>query len=60
MSVHCNHQKLTQYKAETIRAAGYSLACWTVNDLDAARRLRGWGADCLITDALRVVGPDFL
>jgi len=60
VSVHCNHAKLTQYKAETIRAAGYALACWTVNDLEAAERLRGWGADCLITDALRVVGPDFL
>jgi len=60
VAVHCNHAKLTQYKAETIRAAGYALACWTVNDLEAAQRLRGWGADCLITDALRVVTPDFL
>jgi glycerophosphoryl diester phosphodiesterase len=60
VAVHCNHAKLTQYKAETIRAAGYALACWTVNDLEAAQRLRGWGADCLITDALRVISPDFL
>ena len=60
VAVHCKHRKLTQYKAETIRAAGYALVCWTVNDPGAAQRLRGWGADCLITDALRVISPDFL
>jgi glycerophosphoryl diester phosphodiesterase len=60
VAVHCNHARLTQYKAETIRAAGYALACWTVNELEAAQRLRGWGADCLITDALRAIGPEFL
>ena len=43
-----------------LNAAGYALACWTVNDAAAARRLHEWGADCLITDALRVIGPDFL
>ena len=60
VAVHCNHRKLTPFKAETIRAAGYALACWTVNEREVAERLRDWGASCLITDALRVVGPDFL
>jgi hypothetical protein len=35
------------------------LLCWTVNDPVAARRLLGWGADCLVTDVLGVIGPDF-
>jgi glycerophosphoryl diester phosphodiesterase len=60
VSVHCNYRKLTQFKAETIRAAGYALACWTVNELEEANRMRAWGADCLITDALREITPDFL
>jgi glycerophosphoryl diester phosphodiesterase len=58
-AIHCNHKKLSEGGAKAIRAAGYSLLCWTVNDADAARRLLGWGVDCLVTDALRVVVPDF-
>jgi len=60
VAMHCNHIKLTQYKAETIRAAGYALLCWTVNDVESARRAAEWGADCLVTDALRAIGPKFL
>jgi glycerophosphoryl diester phosphodiesterase len=60
VAMHCNHRKLTQYKAETIRSAGYALLCWTVNDAESARRVVEWGADCLVTDALRVIEPDFL
>jgi len=60
VAMHCKHRMLTQYKAETIRAAGYGLLCWTVNDAGDAKRLKEWGADCLVTDALRLIGPDFL
>jgi len=59
IAVHCNHQKLTEQKAKAIRKAGYALLCWTVNDPVAGRRLRDWGVDCLVTDALQVIGPDF-
>ncbi len=59
VSVHCNHEALTEQKAKAVREAGYSLACWTVNDPVAGRRLLEWGVDCLITDALRAIGPGF-
>ena len=59
VSVHCNQAKLTEAQAREIRAAGYGLLCWTVNEPQAARRLLGWGVDCLVTDALERIGPDF-
>ena len=59
VSVHCNQAKLTEAQAREIRAAGYGLLCWTVNEPLAARRLLGWGVDCLVTDALERIGPDF-
>jgi glycerophosphoryl diester phosphodiesterase len=59
VALHCDHEKLTQEKAAAVRAAGYALLCWTVNDADTARRLLGWGVDCLVTDALRTITPDF-
>jgi glycerophosphoryl diester phosphodiesterase len=42
-----------------VRQHGYGLLCWTVNDAETARRLLGWGVDCLVTDALRTIAPDF-
>jgi len=30
---------------------------WTVDDVDAARRLIGWGVDALITDRPDVIVP---
>ena len=60
VSVHCNHKRLTEPAAASIRAAGYRLLCWTVNDAQSARRVLGWGADCLVTDALREIVPDFV
>ena len=59
VSVHCNQLKLSENAASEIHAAGYGLLCWTVNDIAAARRLLAWGVDCLVTDALKVIGPDF-
>ena len=46
--------------ARQARLAGLTLGVWTVNEREDAERLRDWGVSCLITDALRVVGPDFL
>jgi glycerophosphoryl diester phosphodiesterase len=59
VALHCNHKKLSEEKADAVHAAGYALLCWTVNDADAARRLLGWGVDCLVTDALRTIAQDF-
>src|SRR3954470_9308428 len=58
-SVHGNQKKLSQAQAKAILGAGYGLLCWTVNDPAVARRLLAWGVDCLVTDALKDIGPDF-
>jgi glycerophosphoryl diester phosphodiesterase len=57
IALHCNHRALKARLAEEIHAAGYAILAWTVNDRRAARRLLGWGVDCLVTDALERVGP---
>lgn len=59
VSLHCNHKKLSEGTAAAVREAGHALLCWTVNDAATARRLFGWGVDCVVTDALREIVPDF-
>jgi glycerophosphoryl diester phosphodiesterase len=60
VALHCDWRRLTQPLAQQIHAADCAILCWTVNDPAAARQLRDWGVDCLVTDALDVVGPGFL
>ncbi len=59
VALHCHWRRLSEPLAAQIRRAGYSLLCWTVNAADDARRLLGWGVDCLVTDALDVIAPGF-
>lgn len=59
VAMHCNYRSLTQRLAEEIRAAGYSVLCWTVNDRRAAKKLLGWGVECLVTDRIDRIGPGF-
>lgn len=59
VSLHCNYRALSLRLAQAIHVAGYALLCWTVNDRRAARRLLRWGVDCMVTDALKRIGPDF-
>jgi glycerophosphoryl diester phosphodiesterase len=59
IAIHCNHEKLSQAQAASVREAGYGLLCWTVNDPARARLLLEWRVDCLVTDALRDIGPEF-
>lgn len=44
---------------DTVHAAGYRLAVWTVNDPARARELFDWGCDAIFTDALGIIAPDF-
>jgi len=59
VALHCNYRVLNARLAEQVHAAGHSILAWTVNDRRAARRLVSWGVDCLATDALARIGPDF-
>ena len=50
VSVHPWHEPLTEQEARAIKAAGYALVTYTVNDAARAGELLSWGCDCLITD----------
>jgi len=60
IALHCNYKSLSEKLAADIHQAGYSILLWTVNDPAEARRMRSMGADCLVTDALDRIGPDFV
>ncbi|OWY39747.1 glycerophosphodiester phosphodiesterase [Xenophilus sp. AP218F] len=52
VALHCDHATLTEAQAGEIKAAGYQLLCYTVNDLARAKTLRGWGVDSVCTDRI--------
>jgi glycerophosphoryl diester phosphodiesterase len=52
VALHCNAAHLDAATAEAVKAAGYGLMCWTVNDPESAERLFGWGVDAICTDRL--------
>ncbi len=55
VSVHLGWVELDEAAAAAVKAAGYALAVWTVNDPEVARRCRAWGADAIITDTPGVI-----
>ncbi|MEO8145895.1 MAG: glycerophosphodiester phosphodiesterase [Betaproteobacteria bacterium] len=59
-AIHCNYKSLNGKLAADIHEAGYAILLWTVNDPAIARQMLALGADCLVTDALDRIGPDFL
>ena len=59
VALHCNYRHLSEPLAAEIRAAGYALLCWTVNDPGEAGKLFDWGVDCIVTDRLDRIGPAF-
>lgn len=60
VALHCNHQHLTKALAKAIKAEGYGLLCYTVNDPDRAREILDWGVDAFCTDRIDIIGPDFV
>lgn len=59
VAIHTNHRHLSAAQAQAIRAAGYGLFCYTVNDAARARELFDWGVDGFCTDRIDLIGPDF-
>ena len=59
VSLHCDYRLLLPQQARALRAAGYWLLCYTVNDPEIARVLFGWGVDAIVTDRLDLIAPDF-
>lgn len=59
VAIHTSHKHLSATSAAAITAAGFGLLCYTVNNPTRARTLRAWGVDCLCTDRLDLLPPDF-
>jgi glycerophosphoryl diester phosphodiesterase len=59
VAIHTNHRHLTPQQAHEVKAAGFGLFCYTVNDPARARALLGWGVDAFCTDRIDLIGPDF-
>ncbi len=59
VALHCNYKSLTEKLAADIHGAGYAILLWTVNEPGIARQMLSFGAECLVTDALDRIGPDF-
>ena len=58
VSLHCDYRLLLPQQARAVRAAGYWLFCYTVNDPKIARVLFDWGVDAIVTDRLDLIAPD--
>lgn len=49
-SLHVDWRKLKEKRAREIKAAGYRLFCYTINDPVGCSRLWPWGVDAVISD----------
>ncbi|QCP13718.1 glycerophosphodiester phosphodiesterase [Pseudoduganella umbonata] len=59
LSVHVDHVQLTPALAQAVKAAGFGLFCYTVNDPGRARTLLSWGVDAICTDRIDLLPADF-
>ncbi len=50
-TLHVAGRWLTAKRVARIKAAGYGLATFTINDVTQARKLLDWGVECIITDS---------
>lgn len=58
VAIHTNQKYLTADLAQQVKAAGFGLFCYTVNNPARARQIMGWGVDALCTDRIDLIGPD--
>jgi glycerophosphoryl diester phosphodiesterase len=59
VALHTNYRHLSAALAAQIKAAGYWLFCYTVNQPERARELLDWGVDAFCTDRIDLIGPRF-
>ncbi|MEH6437559.1 glycerophosphodiester phosphodiesterase [Massilia sp. DD77] len=58
VAIHTSHRHLTLDQAQAVKAAGFGLFCYTVNDPARARELLAWGVDAFCTDRIDLIPPD--
>ena len=59
VSIHLNHKLLDQARVMQLKDAGLRILVYTVNSPRRALELLAWGVDCICTDAIDEIGPDF-
>lgn len=59
VALHTNHKHLTAELADAVKAAGYGLLCYTVNDPERAKEIVRWGVDAFCTDRIDLFKPQF-
>ena len=59
VSIHLNHHLLTIERVKMLQDAGLRILVYTVNSPERARLLLNWGVDCICTDRIDLIGPDF-
>lgn len=57
VALHTNHRHLTRAVAQEVKAAGYWLFCYTVNEPARVVELFDWGVDALCTDRIDLISP---
>ncbi|HUH59673.1 MAG TPA: glycerophosphodiester phosphodiesterase [Candidimonas sp.] len=60
IGVNLNHQHTSLAVVEAVRAAGLTLAIWTVNDLARAEELLRYGCNAIVTDNINTIRPSRL
>ncbi|TCW44701.1 glycerophosphoryl diester phosphodiesterase [Phytobacter diazotrophicus] len=58
-SIHLNHTLLDEERVDMLRDAGLRILVYTVNRPQRASQLLRWGVDCICTDNIEVIGPNF-
>ena len=59
VSIHLNHQLLDEARVAMLKEAGLRILVYTVNQPRRAAELLTWGVDCICTDNIDEIGPDF-
>jgi glycerophosphoryl diester phosphodiesterase len=59
VAAHVRHDHLDEPQCAAVKAAGFGLLAYTVNDPRRARELMAWGVDAICTDRLDLIGPRF-
>jgi glycerophosphoryl diester phosphodiesterase len=60
VALHANHKNLSEQQARLVKAAGFGLLCYTVDDPARAREIMSWGVDAVCTERLDLIGPGFV
>jgi glycerophosphoryl diester phosphodiesterase len=57
VSVHTDHKTLSPDQVVEIKCQGYGIMCYTVNAVERAEEITGWGVDSFCTDRLDLFTP---